>query len=135
MAYLEDLTLENSEGTTKSLYSLIQDLADAVNATNDKVVVATPSATTALTPVDGTSYCYNTTTHAVNASLPKADTCKGMRLYFKNTAGTTGINVLRYSGDTIDGAAGNLALDAVADEVELISDGVSNWITKHKAIA
>jgi len=135
MAYLEDLTLENSEGVTKSLYSLIQDLADAVNAISDKVVVATPSATLALTPVDGTSYCYNTTTHAVNASLPKADTCKGMRLYFKNTAGTTGINVLRYSGDTIDGAGSNLALDAVGDQVELISDGVSNWITKHKEIA
>jgi hypothetical protein len=135
MGYLEDLDLVNTSGNTKSLYSLIADLATAVGIVNDKVVVATPSATLALTPVDGTSYCYNTTSFAVNASLPKASLCKGMRLYFKNTAGTTGINVLRFSGDTIDGAASNLALDAVNDQTELISDGVSNWITKHKAIA
>lgn len=135
MAYLEDLDLLNTAGNTKSIYSLIAEMKTALDRVNDKIVVATPAATTALTPVDGTSYCYNTTTHAVNASLPKADTCKGMRVYFKNTAGTTGINVLRYSGDTIDGAGSNLALDAVNDQVELISDGVSNWITKHKEIA
>jgi len=135
MAYYDDLDLLNTATSTKSLYSLLSEIKTALDRVNDKVVVATPGATTALTPVDGTSYCYNTTTHAVNASLPKADTCKGMRLYFKNTAGTTGINVLRYSGDTIDGAGSNLALDAVGDQVELISDGVSNWITKHKAIA
>jgi len=135
MAYYDDLDLLNTAGNTKSLYSLLAEIKTALDRVNDKVVVATPSATTALTPVDGTSYCYNTTTHAVNASLPKASTCKGMRLYFKNTAGTTGINVNRYSGDTIDGAGSNLALDAVGDQVELISDGVSNWITKHKEIA
>ena len=135
MAYYDDLDLLNTAGNTKSMYSLLAALKEALDRVNDKVVIGTPTATLALTPVDGTSYCYNTTSFAVNASLPKADTCKGMRLYFKNTAGTTGINVLRYSGDTIDGAGSNLALDAVNDQVELISDGVSNWITKHKAIA
>lgn len=135
MAYLDDLYLINTSGNTKSIYSLLAALKEALDRVNDKVVIGTPSATLALTPTDGTSYCYNTTTHAVNASLPEAATCKGMRLYFKNTAGTTGINVLRFSGDTIDGAGANLALDAVGDQVELISDGVSNWITKHKAIA
>jgi len=135
MAYYDDLDLVNTSTSTKGLYSLLVEVKTALDRVNDKVVIGAPTATLALSPVDGTSYCYNTTSFAVNASLPKADTCKGMRLYFKNTAGTTGINVNRYSGDTIDGAGSNLALDAVGDQVELISDGVSNWITKHKAIA
>ena len=66
----------------------------------------------------------------VNINLLQASACAGQTLFIKLTmlfeeGGV--VNIIRYVGDSIEGAAANLAATADGSYLVISSDGVDNW--------
>lgn len=90
-------------------------------------VVATSSMTV---PTDISFYAYqaDTTSGAITFTLPPANGNIGKKFLFKHVAGSTnGCSINAFGTDTIDGASTYL-INTLYDAVEIVSDGISNWI-------
>ena len=68
-------------------------------------------------------------------TLPDPATLPGREVVIYKTGGAGAITLTAAAGDTVDGAATNVEVDAQFDSMTLKSDGVSDWVITKKNIA
>lgn len=134
MAYIEDLTLQNSAGETKSNYSLIADLATAIARANRNVQLLHPTEEDLeIDAKDGDELYFNVYDQSVILNLPDVSTKAGVCVYARITTDGDGTVTIVPNADgenSIIDVMGNQVLTVQGDYVELVSLGNGTWLRK-----
>lgn len=130
MAKTGDLVFKNTSGSTKSNYSLIDDIATAVERASEKGVHAVYSDDATFDAVDGTSYFINPGGNNITITLPEAAESAGFKMFVKQI-GAGSIKIARFTGDKINGVVSDVDLATVNDYQELVGVGADGYYTKY----
>jgi hypothetical protein len=130
MANLSELDLINEAGSTFALYTLLRNHYTALGLLSKKPLVYTTTvADQDVTPVDGGVYLIKGVAAGnVAINLPLASENIGMVVYARLVTFADGSASMDLEdGDTIDGAANGLSLEAAGDCAELIATATGWW--------
>ncbi len=132
MANLSDLQLKNTQGDTKSNYSLIDDHADALVRISQKPFYLVPGEDLTLVPVDGGIYFLDSTDAQIFVNLPLSSDNVGMSVFVMAQTGGSIFLEAPEDGDTIDGSASSIEFLGSRDYMDLIATSANGWISKTK---
>jgi hypothetical protein len=101
----------------------------------ERVTNMTAGALTNLKTTDRGTFWSDTTSDNITLNLPSAADMKGVTLRFVKYSGSNNFTIGRDGSDTINNAASSYVMTADQQYVELVSDGVDNWLVTAEGTA
>lgn len=128
MAYINDLNPLNTSGNTKTFYTSISQIVEALTRMNPKCLRLTYEENTEVIAQDQTTYMIDPGGNVIILNLPLPEDNPNFSIFVKQVG--AGQIVLTCNGGKMDGVVADVTLGTNEDYIEMIADQVDSYWTK-----